>query len=216
MYQVLARKLGRNKCRNSQFVPRNHYVLRTGTTKIFFGLCLGQLGSHGFQDLRSRMQKDPHGMQYRNSVKYSVAVHASQSRQRHKPSHKLHSLPFLDQHPLPPCSNSWLQFNYVLCHTILSTPNDTMKVARTLAAAAATAVHLVAGPAVRAFSVPRFSSVTTRRTTASQLSMVLEKPTSKKLAKIEVLKIQSDHLLHPLVEVRVGRTRATGDDGRVR
>ena len=37
----------------------------------------------------------------------------------------------------------------------------------------------------------------------SQLSMVLEKPPTKKLAKIEQLKIDSDHLIHPLKEVGV-------------
>jgi hypothetical protein len=37
---------------------------------------------------------------------------------------------------------------------------------------------------------------------SSSLSMVLEKPASKKLAKIEVLKIDSNHLVHPLKEVR--------------
>ena len=31
--------------------------------------------------------------------------------------------------------------------------------------------------------------------------MVLEKPKEKKLAKIETLKIESDHLVHPLKEV---------------
>jgi hypothetical protein len=36
----------------------------------------------------------------------------------------------------------------------------------------------------------------------TRLSMVLEKPVQKKLAKIEELKIASDHLVHPLLEVR--------------
>lgn len=37
---------------------------------------------------------------------------------------------------------------------------------------------------------------------SSNLSMVLEKPrTAKKLAKIELLKTNSDHLIHPLKEV---------------
>jgi hypothetical protein len=35
--------------------------------------------------------------------------------------------------------------------------------------------------------------------------MVLEKPLSKKLAKIEVLKIESNHLIHPLKEVSANR-----------
>jgi hypothetical protein len=33
--------------------------------------------------------------------------------------------------------------------------------------------------------------------------MVLEKPKEKTLAKIETLKIVSDHLIHPLKEVRL-------------
>lgn len=37
---------------------------------------------------------------------------------------------------------------------------------------------------------------------ASSLSMVLEKPKTKKLAKIETLKIDSDHLVKPLLVVR--------------
>lgn len=41
-----------------------------------------------------------------------------------------------------------------------------------------------------------------QRSSRSQLSMVLEKPPpTKKLAKIEQLKIDSDHLVHPLKEV---------------
>jgi hypothetical protein len=35
--------------------------------------------------------------------------------------------------------------------------------------------------------------------------MVLEKPVQKKLAKIEELKIASDHLVHPLREVSINR-----------
>ena len=38
--------------------------------------------------------------------------------------------------------------------------------------------------------------------TGSSLSMVLEKPKVKKIAKIESLKVESDHLLYPLKEVR--------------
>jgi len=37
---------------------------------------------------------------------------------------------------------------------------------------------------------------------SSSLSMVLEKPTTKKIAKIEQLKVDSDYLIHPLKEVR--------------
>jgi hypothetical protein len=48
----------------------------------------------------------------------------------------------------------------------------------------------------------RFVQMTRRQTSAvAPLRMVLEKPVSKKLAKIEVLKIESDHLIHPLKEV---------------
>ena len=37
---------------------------------------------------------------------------------------------------------------------------------------------------------------------ATTLSMVLEVPKEKKLSKLEVLKIKSDHLTNPLKEVR--------------
>ena len=46
-----------------------------------------------------------------------------------------------------------------------------------------------------------FSS--TDSSSSSALSMVLEKPVTKKLAKIEQLKVDSDHLIHPLREVRL-------------
>lgn len=39
-----------------------------------------------------------------------------------------------------------------------------------------------------------------RRSSVSSLSMVLEKPKTKKLPKIEVLKVNSDYLIHPLKE----------------
>ena len=39
------------------------------------------------------------------------------------------------------------------------------------------------------------------RQSSSSLSMVLEKPKAKKLAKIETLKIDSDHLVKPLLSV---------------
>ena len=42
-------------------------------------------------------------------------------------------------------------------------------------------------------------AATSSSTTA--LNMVLEKPVEKKLPKIEVLKLESDHLLEPLKEV---------------
>ena len=56
---------------------------------------------------------------------------------------------------------------------------------------------LLAG-SVAAFAPPQ--TATPPSTTA--LHMVLEKPKEKKLPKIEVLKIESDHLVHPLKEVR--------------
>lgn len=43
---------------------------------------------------------------------------------------------------------------------------------------------------------------------SSSLSMVLEKPKVKKLAKIETLKIDSDHLVKPLLVVRFVRLNA--------
>jgi hypothetical protein len=55
---------------------------------------------------------------------------------------------------------------------------------------------------------PRRASGRAGTTAASttSLSMVLEKPVQKKLAKIEELKIASDHLVHPLLEVRTCST----------
>jgi hypothetical protein len=55
---------------------------------------------------------------------------------------------------------------------------------------------------VSAFTVPFGSKVHRSKST---LSMVLEKPVDKKLAKIETLKIESNHLIHPLREVRLLR-----------
>jgi len=51
--------------------------------------------------------------------------------------------------------------------------------------------------ATHAFVAPTFAS----HKRASSLSMVLEMPKEKKLAKIESLKIDSDYLRHPLKEV---------------
>lgn len=64
-------------------------------------------------------------------------------------------------------------------------------------------VALSGGSSVDAFTasssfIPR-SFTTTNSASSSQLSMVLEKP--KKLAKIEILKSESDHLKIPLLEV---------------
>ena len=65
--------------------------------------------------------------------------------------------------------------------------------------AAATTLAILASCA-GAFQSP--FGITSRQSSTS-LSMVLEKPMEKKLAKIETLKIDSDHLIHPLKEVRV-------------
>ena len=59
-----------------------------------------------------------------------------------------------------------------------------------------TAWVVLAGSAT-AFVPPQVASPAL--TTA--LNMVLEKPKEKKLPKIEVLKMESDHLIHPLKEV---------------
>ena len=50
--------------------------------------------------------------------------------------------------------------------------------------------------------------IASRARADSSLSMVLEKPKVKKLAKIETLKIDSDHLVHPLKEVRMLNLRS--------
>lgn len=61
----------------------------------------------------------------------------------------------------------------------------------------------VACAQVSAFSfVPSASNIGVSSSSSTKLSMVLEKPkVEKKLAKIEVLKTNSDHLIHPLKEV---------------
>jgi hypothetical protein len=43
--------------------------------------------------------------------------------------------------------------------------------------------------------------ITSSRSIEQELSMVLEKPKKKELAKIEALKVKSDHLINPLKEV---------------
>jgi hypothetical protein len=72
---------------------------------------------------------------------------------------------------------------------------------KTIALATACAPLGVAGfvtPLSKSFGISTFSS----SSSSSKLSMVLEKPrTEKKLAKIEVLKTKSDHLLNPLKDV---------------
>ena len=67
-----------------------------------------------------------------------------------------------------------------------------------------TVALLVCWHGAESFQVGRsrlFSS--TDSSSSSALSMVLEKPVTKKLAKIEQLKVDSDHLIHPLREVRL-------------
>jgi len=59
-----------------------------------------------------------------------------------------------------------------------------------------TAWSILAGSAM-AFVPPQAATFTS----PTALNMVLEKPKEKKLPKIEVLKIESDHLVHPLKEV---------------
>jgi hypothetical protein len=50
----------------------------------------------------------------------------------------------------------------------------------------------------------------TRGATSSSLNMVLEMPKeTKKISKLEVLKVKSDHLIHPLREVRCRRVEET-------
>jgi hypothetical protein len=45
------------------------------------------------------------------------------------------------------------------------------------------------------------SSFTPKARSNSSLSMVLEKPKVKMISKLEQLKVESDHLVHPLKEV---------------
>lgn len=52
------------------------------------------------------------------------------------------------------------------------------------------------------FTSPTFAVTSQTTSSRSQLSMVLEKPKQKKLSKLEILKVSSDHLVHPLQEVR--------------
>ena len=63
-------------------------------------------------------------------------------------------------------------------------------------------VYFLVGNHASAFVANPFLLVGKQERLMSPLHMVLEKPPEKKLAKIEVLKIESDHLTHPLREVR--------------
>lgn len=58
----------------------------------------------------------------------------------------------------------------------------------------------VAALAVLSASASAFQANPTTARRTSQLSMVLEKPKVKKMPKIETLKVESDHLIHPLQE----------------
>ena len=55
------------------------------------------------------------------------------------------------------------------------------------------------------FTAPSIAQTTNAGTSSSQLNMVLEKPKSKakvkKISKLEILKTESDNLVHPLMEV---------------
>jgi hypothetical protein len=55
--------------------------------------------------------------------------------------------------------------------------------------------------ALCASSVVGFTPVLSSARRGSALAMVLEKPKVKKIQKIEQLKVDSDHLIHPLKEV---------------
>lgn len=74
--------------------------------------------------------------------------------------------------------------------------SSTMK----FSSSAAAALLLLQSYSTTAFSFHP-ARVTSRRQRTSSLSMVLEKPKPKKLPKIEQLKIDSNHLVHPLIEV---------------
>ena len=60
------------------------------------------------------------------------------------------------------------------------------------------ALAALSGPVAAFTPATSFASKARR---GNPLSMVLEKPKEKKLAKIESLKVESDHLVHPLQEV---------------
>lgn len=62
------------------------------------------------------------------------------------------------------------------------------------------AVAALSGPAAAFVGSP--SSFALKSRSSSALSMVLEKPKEKKISKLEQLKVNSDHLIHPLKEVR--------------
>lgn len=68
------------------------------------------------------------------------------------------------------------------------------------------AVVLAAASAFSAFTPHSHRRTTTSTSRTTALSMVLEKPLSKKIAKIEQLKVESDYLIHPLKEVRRGES----------
>lgn len=102
-----------------------------------------------------------------------------------------------DGHLIPSCPSDFASQQSLTLLLLLLSPTTltTMKVAAgTLAMAlwASTASAFVVSP-----------SSLTRTTRASALSMVLEMPKeTKKISKLETLKVNSDHLIHPLVEVR--------------
>lgn len=67
--------------------------------------------------------------------------------------------------------------------------------------ASTVALMLVLSGSTTIMAFSPLASKVSRNNGASSLSMVLEKPKTKKLAKIESLKVESDHLIHPLMEV---------------
>lgn len=84
----------------------------------------------------------------------------------------------------------------ILTHKVswLAKATTSMKFAASVSVAAALSVVT----SVAAFTPPSKAGTST---SSSALHMVLEKPAEKKLPKIEVLKMDSDHLIHPLKEV---------------
>jgi hypothetical protein len=65
------------------------------------------------------------------------------------------------------------------------------------AVAVASAAFAVPGSAFVAPGIPGVKSFS-----SSSLQMVLEKPVTKEISKLEILKVNSKNLIHPLKEVR--------------
>jgi hypothetical protein len=99
-------------------------------------------------------------------------------------------------HILPSSSIGYLSAFFFHC---IDCVIETLSLHRIIMKFSVALVGLVSVGSVSAFTVPFGAKVSRSKST---LSMVLEKPVEKKLAKIETLKIGSNHLLHPLQEVR--------------